>query len=134
MNTNKFYYDLMKLNILSSSYVSGSYKIAWKGNVYPYFHDSKYSFHYEVAKFFDIADEKLMNKLCAFLDDYVDARSDYTDFETKIEKMLGKGNIIKVMRYVFEAGQYKGVAENLKANKNNFSQHFIDRFTLQGFM
>ena len=134
MNTNKFYYDLMKLNVLSSSYVTHSYKVAWQGNVYPYFHDSKYSFHYEVAKFFEIADEKVMNKLCALLDDYVDLKSDYTDFEEKLEKMLGKGNVLKVMRYVFESRQYKGVAENLKANKNHFSQQFIDRFSLQGYM
>jgi hypothetical protein len=124
----------MKLNVLSSSYVTESYKIAWQGNVYPYFHDSKYSFHYEVAKFFEVADEKLMNKLCSFLDDYVDVRADYTDFEEKLEKMLCKGKILKVMRYVFDSGQYKGVADNLKANKHNFSQHFVDRFRLQGYM
>lgn len=37
MNTNKFYYELMKLNVLSSSYVDDSYKAAWHGNVYSFF-------------------------------------------------------------------------------------------------
>lgn len=55
---NKYYYDLMKLNVLSSNYVEEAYKIAWEGDVYPFFHDSVYEFHLEVAKQFNRADEK----------------------------------------------------------------------------
>ncbi len=59
---NKYYYDLMKLNVLSSNYVEESYKIAWEANVYPFFHDSVYEFHYEVAKQFNRADDKTIDK------------------------------------------------------------------------
>ncbi|KEI34893.1 hypothetical protein FRA_44c11900 [Francisella sp. W12-1067] len=133
MNTNKFYYDLMKLNILSSNYVEDSYKVAWEGNVYPFFHDSKYEFHYEVAKFFDRVDEKDMDKLCELLDDYVDEKADFTGFEQKVEKIVGKGNVFYVLHYIFQSGQYKALLDNLQLNKTHFSQHFIDRFEVSGY-
>lgn len=134
MNTNKFYYELMKLNVLSSSYVDDSYKAAWQGNVYPFFHDSKYEFHYEVAKYFDRADEKTIDKLCSLLDDYVDERADFSDFEAKVEKVVGKGNVYYVLNYIFRAGQYKKLLENIRLNKIHFSQHFIDRFEAGGYL
>lgn len=130
---NKYYYALMKLNVLSSSYVDKAYKAAWEGNVYPFFHDSKYEFHYEVAKHFDRADEKTIDKLCAVLDDYVDEKADFTDFEAKVEKIVGKGNVFYVLDYVFKSGQYKKLLENVKLNKALFSQHFIDRFEVNGY-
>ena len=134
MNSNSYYYHLMKLNVLSSSYVSNSYKLAWEANAYPYFHDTKYRFHYEVAKSFHVADEKDMNKLCTLLDDYVDPQADFSDFEKKIEKLLGKGNVLCVMHYVFQSAQYNSLMENVKANKNIFSDHFKERFGLKGYL
>ncbi|WP_432773134.1 hypothetical protein [Francisella salimarina] len=133
MNTNKFYYHLMKLNVLSSDYVDESYKVAWKGNVYPFFHDSKYEFHYEVAKYFDRADEKTIDKLCSLLDDYIDEKTDFSKFEEKVEKVVGKGNVFYVLDYVFKSGQYQQLLENVKLNKMHFSQHFIDRFVAGGY-
>ena len=133
MNTNKFYYDLMKLNILSSNYVEESYKVAWEGNVYPFFHDSVYEFHYEVAKQFDRADDKTIDKLCAFLDDYIDAKSDFSDFEKGVEKIAGKGNVADILHYIFASLQYKKLLENIKLNRMHFSQHFVDRFTVKGY-
>lgn len=44
MNTSKFYYELMKLNFLSSNYVDDSYKAAWQGNVYLFFKIANMSF------------------------------------------------------------------------------------------
>ena len=133
MNTNKFYYGLMKLNILSSNYVEESYKVAWEGNVYPFFHDSVYEFHYEVAKQFDRADDKTIDKLCAFLDDYIDAKSDFSDFEKGVEKIAGKGNVADILHYIFASSQYKKLLENIKLNRMHFSQHFVDRFTVKGY-
>ncbi|MFT4693823.1 MAG: hypothetical protein ACI8TE_000721 [Francisella sp.] len=133
MNTNKFYYDLMKLNILSSNYVEESYKVAWEGNVYPFFHDSVYEFHYEVAKQFDRADDKTIDRLCAFLDDYIDAKSDFSDFEKGVEKIAGKGNVADILHYIFASLQYKKLLENIKLNRMHFSQHFVDRFTVKGY-
>lgn len=130
---NKYYYDLMKLNVLSSSYVEEAYKIAWEGNVYPFFHDSVYEFHLEVAKQFNRADEKNMNKLCELLDNFIDETSDFTNFETNIEKIAGKGNVSYVLHYIFASGQYKQLLENLKPNHIHFSQHFIDRFKAKGY-
>lgn len=86
MNTNKFYYHLMKLNVLSSSYVDDAYKVAWKGNVYPFFHDSKYEFHYEVAKYFDRADEKTIDKLCSLLDDYIDEKQIFLTSKKRLKR------------------------------------------------
>jgi hypothetical protein len=133
MNTNKFYYDLMKLNILSSNYVEESYKVAWEGNVYPFFHDSVYEFHYEVARQFDRADDKTIDRLCAFLDDYIDAKSDFSDFEKGVEKIAGKGNVADILHYIFASLQYKKLLENIKLNRMHFSQHFVDRFTVKGY-
>ncbi len=133
MNTNKFYYHLMKLNVLSSSYVDDAYKVAWKGNVYPFFHDSKYEFHYEFAKYFDRADEKTIDKLCSLLDDYIDEKTDFSNFEEKVEKVVGKSNVFYVLDYIFKSGQYHQLLENVKLNKMHFSQHFIDRFVAGGY-
>lgn len=130
---NKYYYDLMKLNVLSSNYVDDAYKAAWEGNVYPFFHDSRYEFHYEVAKYFDRVDEKSMDKLCAELDDYVEQTADFSDFEAKVEKIAGKGNVFYVLDYIFKSGQYKQLLENIKLNRLHFSQHFIDRFEVNGY-
>ncbi|XSZ47279.1 hypothetical protein ACP8HZ_11280 [Francisella noatunensis] len=123
----------MKLNVLSSSYVDDAYKVAWKGNVYPFFHDSKYEFHYEVAKYFDRADEKTIDKLCSLLDDYIDEKTDFSNFEEKVEKIVGKGNVFYVLDYIFKSGQYQQLLENVKLNKMHFSQHFIDRFVAGGY-
>lgn len=130
---NKYYYELMKLNVLSSNYVDEAYKAAWEGNVYPFFHDSKYEFHYEVVKHFDRVDEKTIDKLCAELDDYVDEKADFTDFEAKIEKIVGKGNVFYALDYIFKSGQYKKLLANLELNKLHLSQHFIDRFEVSGY-
>ncbi|MDE4988545.1 hypothetical protein NAI02_11590, partial [Francisella tularensis subsp. holarctica] len=65
----------MKINVLSSSYFDVCYKAAWHGNVYPFFHDSNYEFHYEVAKSFDRADEKTIDILCSLRYEYVDNRA-----------------------------------------------------------
>ena len=134
MNSANYYYHLMKLNVLSSSYVSDSYKIAWEGNVYPYFHDTEYRFHYEVAKSFIVADEKDMNRLCLLLDDYVDHKADFSEFEKKVEKLLGKGNVLSVLHYVFQSGQYQSLMENIKMNKNILSDHFKERFGIKGYL
>jgi hypothetical protein len=131
---NKYYYDLMKLSVLSSNYVEESYKIAWEGNVYPFFHDSVYEFHSEVAKQFDRADDKTIDKLCVYLDDYIDETSDFTGFEQGVEKIVGKGNVADILHYVFASAQYKKLLENIKINKMHFSQHFVDRFTVKGYL
>ena len=130
---NKYYYALMKLNVLSSNYVEESYKIAWEGDVYPFFHDSIYEFHNEVSKQFGRADDKTIDKLCIFLDDYIDEKSDFTNFETGVEKITGKGNVADILHYIFASSQYKKLLENIKLNKMHFSQHFIDRFTVKGY-
>lgn len=130
---NKYYYDLMKLNVLSSNYVEESYKVAWEANVYPFFHDSVYEFHYEVAKQFSRADDKTIDKLCVYLDAYIDEMVDFTDFEKGVEKIAGKGNVADILHYIFASAQYKQLLENIHLNKMHFSQHFIDRFTVKGY-
>lgn len=99
----------------------------------PIFHDSKYEFHYEVAKYFDRADEKTIDKLCSLLDDYIDEKTDFSNFEEKVEKIVGKGNVFYVLDYIFKSGQYQQLLENVKLNKMHFSQHFIDRFVAGGY-
>ena len=133
MNTGRFYYDLMKLNVLSSSYVTDCYKSAWENNVYPIFHDTEYTFHEEVAKYFYLADEKLMNKACDFLDGYTYERADFTDFEAGLEKMLGQGNVLPVLDYCFQSKQYLDVLTNLRLNRPRFSAHFINRMDSKGY-
>ena len=108
-------------------------KLHGKGMFILFFHDSVYEFHYEVAKQFDRADDKTIDKLCAFLDDYIDAKSDFSDFEKGVEKIAGKGNVADILHYIFASSQYKKLLENIKLNRMHFSQHFVDRFTVKGY-
>lgn len=52
----------------------------------------------------------------------------------KYEKVVGKGNVYYVLNYIFRAGQYKKLLENIRLNKIHFSQHFIDRFEADGYL
>ncbi|MFC4892366.1 hypothetical protein ACFPDQ_04815 [Pseudofrancisella aestuarii] len=133
MNTGKIYFSLMKLNVLSSNYVDDSYKIAWENNIYPFFHDSRYEYHQELSKYFDRAEEKTLDKLCLYLDNYLDDRVDFSKFEEGVEKILGKGNVFPVLHYFFQAGQYPDLLSNLRMNLSNLSTHFVNRFETKGY-
>ena len=134
MNTGRFYYDLMKINVLGSTYVDNGYKAAWENNVYPIFHDTKYSFHIEVAKFFSLADEKKVNNVCVFLDSYTDIRADFTNFESGLEKMMGQGNLLPILHYCFASKHYLDLLDNIKLNKSRFSAHFVNRMHVHGYL